>query len=196
MNIEIANRLQELRKKNGYSQEELANKLGISRQAVSKWERAESSPDTDNLICLAKLYNVSLDSLLFTEESIEDIKENQINEDNIDQMDKKTGFSVKLSDRLAGPIVLSIVTIYLFLGIVFDYWHPGWIIFLLIPILITLIDAITKKNGSLFAYPIFVLALYLFFSIEYGIWHPLWLIFITIPIYYCICDAFNKNYWQ
>ena len=62
MNIEIANRLQKLRKENGYSQEELADKLGISRQAVSKWERAESSPDTDNLIVLARLYNVSLDT--------------------------------------------------------------------------------------------------------------------------------------
>ena len=59
MNIEIANRLAKLRKEKGYSQEELAEKLGLSRQAVSKWERAESSPDTDNLICLAKLYNVS-----------------------------------------------------------------------------------------------------------------------------------------
>ena len=63
MNIEIANRLQTLRKEKGYSQEQLALELGISRQAVSKWERAESSPDTDNLICLAKLYNVSLDYL-------------------------------------------------------------------------------------------------------------------------------------
>ena len=52
MNIETANRLVQLRKENGYSQEMLADKLGISRQAVSKWERAEASPDTDNLCLL------------------------------------------------------------------------------------------------------------------------------------------------
>ena len=73
MNIEIANRLVELRKKNNLSQEELADKLGLSRQAVSKWERAEASPDTDNLICLAKIYGVSLDDLLNTDQSVEDI---------------------------------------------------------------------------------------------------------------------------
>lgn len=67
MNVETANRLQMLRKKNGYSQEELAEKIGISRQAVSKWERAEASPDTDNLILLAKLYGVTLDELLKTD---------------------------------------------------------------------------------------------------------------------------------
>ena len=47
MNIEIANRLQTLRKEKGFSQDQLDLELGISRQAVSKWERAESSPDTD-----------------------------------------------------------------------------------------------------------------------------------------------------
>ena len=70
MNIEIANRLVKLRKAHGYSQEELADKLGLSRQAVSKWERAESSPDTDNLIMLSRLYGVSLDSLLATDDDI------------------------------------------------------------------------------------------------------------------------------
>ena len=64
MNIEIANRLIKLRKEKGYSQESLAEALGISRQAVSKWERAESSPDTDNLILLARLYGVLRDRLL------------------------------------------------------------------------------------------------------------------------------------
>lgn len=70
MTIETANRLLEMRKKHGFSQEELAERLGVSRQAVSKWERSEASPDTDNLIALAKLYGVSLDSLIYgTDES-------------------------------------------------------------------------------------------------------------------------------
>lgn len=64
MDITTANRLYELRKQHGYSQDELADMLGVSRQAVSKWERSESSPDTDNLVALAKLYDVSLDELL------------------------------------------------------------------------------------------------------------------------------------
>lgn len=64
MDITTANRLYELRKQHRYSQDELADMLNVSRQAVSKWERSESSPDTDNLIALAKLYNVSLDELL------------------------------------------------------------------------------------------------------------------------------------
>lgn len=64
MTIETANKLLKLRKQHNLSQEELAEKLGISRQAISKWERAEASPDTDNLILLARLYNVSLDELL------------------------------------------------------------------------------------------------------------------------------------
>lgn len=64
MDIYTANKLLQLRKANNLSQEELAERLNISRQAVSKWERAESSPDTDNLIALAKLYRISLDELL------------------------------------------------------------------------------------------------------------------------------------
>ena len=64
MNIEIANRLVQLRKNHNLSQEELAARIGVSRQAVSKWERAEASPDTDNLILLARLYGISLDELL------------------------------------------------------------------------------------------------------------------------------------
>ena len=88
MNIEIADKLVKLRKQNGYSQEELADKLGLSRQAVSKWERAEASPDTDNLICLAKLYNISLDELLSTEDDVETIVKEQVKSE---EKEDKTG---------------------------------------------------------------------------------------------------------
>lgn len=64
MNLQIANRLVQLRKEHGLSQDALADKLGVSRQAISKWECGEAAPDTDNLIALAELYNVTLDSLL------------------------------------------------------------------------------------------------------------------------------------
>lgn len=65
MNVAIAQRLAALRREHGLTQEQLAERIGVSRQAVSKWERTESSPDTDNLIALARLYGVTLDELLY-----------------------------------------------------------------------------------------------------------------------------------
>lgn len=104
MNLEIANKLYELRKKNGLSQEALAEKLGISRQSISKWERAESSPDTDNLISLAKLYNISLDELLLNDvKEYENNSENQ--EDEPPQSDSGENASVQDDDSEEIPDV-------------------------------------------------------------------------------------------
>lgn len=72
MNVEIAQRLAELRRERGFSQEGLAEQLGLSRQAVSKWERAESAPDMGNLIALADLYEVTLDELLRVSPEVEE----------------------------------------------------------------------------------------------------------------------------
>lgn len=63
--MELNARLRELRKKAGYSQEELAEELNISRQAVSKWENGTANPDINNLIRLGELYRISTDSILF-----------------------------------------------------------------------------------------------------------------------------------
>lgn len=64
MTYEFADRLIELRKDNGMSQEELAQRIGLSRQAVSKWERAESSPDIGNLVALAEIYGLTIDDIV------------------------------------------------------------------------------------------------------------------------------------
>lgn len=63
----LGENLLKLRKGRGFSQEELADVLGVSRQAISKWERNEAYPDTENLIALSKLYGVSLDTLVYSE---------------------------------------------------------------------------------------------------------------------------------
>lgn len=60
----LADKIIDLRKKNGWSQEELAAQLGVSRQAVSKWESASSIPDLDKVIKLSGLFGVSTDYLL------------------------------------------------------------------------------------------------------------------------------------
>ena len=62
--------LQLIRKKNQLSQEGLAEMLGVSRQAVSKWELGEGYPEVDKLLLLSKKLNVSLDSLLGEENTM------------------------------------------------------------------------------------------------------------------------------
>ena len=57
-------KLLELRKQNNFSQEELAEKLGVSRQAVSRWESGETMPDSPNLLQISKIFSVSADYLL------------------------------------------------------------------------------------------------------------------------------------
>ena len=60
----LADKIINERKRNAWSQEELADKLGVSRQAVSKWESAQSVPDIQRVIQMAQLFGVSTDYLL------------------------------------------------------------------------------------------------------------------------------------
>ena len=62
--MQLAENLFNLRRQNGFSQEELADKCGVSRQAIAKWENEESLPTIEKLILIADLYNVSLDELV------------------------------------------------------------------------------------------------------------------------------------
>lgn len=66
--MELSSRLQELRKEAGYSQEQLAEMLGVSRQAVSKWESGQTNPDINNVGRLSEIYDRSTDYIIFGEE--------------------------------------------------------------------------------------------------------------------------------
>lgn len=61
--MSIGKRIYQLRKNKSFSQEYIAEKVGVSRQAVSKWEQDQTAPDTYNLIALAELFNVSVEYL-------------------------------------------------------------------------------------------------------------------------------------
>lgn len=62
--MKFAEKLTILRRRRGWSQEELAAQIGVSRQAVSKWESGQSMPDLDKILILSDLFEVSTDTLL------------------------------------------------------------------------------------------------------------------------------------
>lgn len=68
--MEFSNRLYELRKQKGLSQEELANRLNVTRQTISKWELGDSTPDMEKLMALSDLFGVSLDELVMGKEKL------------------------------------------------------------------------------------------------------------------------------
>ena len=65
----LGERLQELRKSRQFSQEQLAEQLGVSRQAISKWESGQATPDVNNIIKLSGIYKVTTDYLLMGKET-------------------------------------------------------------------------------------------------------------------------------
>lgn len=131
MNLTIANRLVELRQSLGLSQEALAASLGVSRQAVSKWERAEAAPDTDNLIALANLYNVSLDALLLGRDAPAPRPDTPALSG---QDEERTERKRRKKALLRFPYPVFITLCYLWLGFAFHLWHPAWLLFLTVPL--------------------------------------------------------------
>ena len=198
MTIEFGNRLQELRKQKGLSQEELAERLGVSRQAVSKWECGEASPDTDNLIELSKIYCISLDVLvgkgpLPEKVEVPEEKEDE-DHDEDEEEEKKHPVYTMVNVVVSSISVLLIIVAYVLLGSLLNLWGQAWVLFLLIPVIPSILDAIFYKNMKRFVYPVFIAFLYLTLCVWFpgGLWHPLWVMFLTIPLYYIIGDLIEK----
>ena len=179
LDIKLANRLVELRKQNKLSQEALAEKLGLSRQSISKWERAEASPDTDNLMALAEVYGMSLDELLGNE--VKEVKTEKIEEEKADNK------LLKLS-----PIFLLIaVAVYTAGGILAGgrWWAIAWVIFTLV-LALTLFAAskTSKKRGakialSTIAVVLATASIYVLAGMLFSLWNIAWVVFLLIPAY-------------
>ena len=129
--MEFNNKLYDLRKKKGLSQEELAGRLNVSRQTVSKWEVGESAPDMENLVALSELFGVSLDELVLDKapspalaegvsagaDVIGDIKEKVLTDDN----KKRAKKGLKIAGIVVGALVavdlISMLIYFFFFGV-------------------------------------------------------------------------------
>ena len=150
---EFGNFLYELRKEKRMTQAELADKLGVSNKAVSKWETGDAMPETGLLLPISRIFNVTVDELLngkrINDENdaseIKETKDNQNLEENKksetfkpsehlftrgkeeDDEENKTLLDI-ISGIVCGCIFLIGLATYLFLGALKGMWHPYWVI--------------------------------------------------------------------
>ncbi|MBE5924881.1 MAG: helix-turn-helix transcriptional regulator [Lachnospiraceae bacterium] len=131
--MEFNNKLYELRKQKGFSQEELASRLNVSRQTVSKWEVGESAPDMEKLIAISDLFEISLDELVKGEtpkqsdvseqvvksELYSDIKEHVLTDNN----KAKARKGLKIAGIVVAVIVLIDVISFVVYAIMFGLPH-------------------------------------------------------------------------
>ncbi|MCR5149139.1 MAG: helix-turn-helix domain-containing protein [Eubacterium sp.] len=99
--MSFADRLRELRTNNRYSQEQLAEKLMVSRQAISKWETGESLPDIDKAMMISDFFGVTMDYLLKERENVSEIKP----DDNMDRAIIKFMGSARQMNQISEELV-------------------------------------------------------------------------------------------
>ena len=109
--MEFGNKLLSLRKKNNLSQEELAEKMGVARQTISKWELGETSPDLKQAKMLSNIFQVSLDELVGN-----DIKEIMV--EKVSNTEKLAGLILKLI-KIFGIALLSFIILFILLVVLF-----------------------------------------------------------------------------
>ncbi|NHM13442.1 helix-turn-helix domain-containing protein [Xiamenia xianingshaonis] len=211
MNEALADRLARMRRDQGMSQEELANSLGVSRQAVSKWERGESSPDTGNLIALSDLFDVTIDELVRGSSDEPGAATDAGSTAEPAAADAADG--VAKAEAVATTLPLDVVPAAALAApaneaasqdvpapapatapaAAASYPPPTAAPFPYAapadgapaaPAGSSSAEPRRKGPPSTFPYPVFVAILYLCLGFLFGLWHPGWLLFLTIPLYY------------
>lgn len=129
---EFGNFLYSLRKSKGMTQQELADKLGVTNKAISKWETGEAFPETAQLVPLSDIFGVTVDDLLRGNEKA--LRETNQTAESLDE--KRESIYAEKEKKLRSIrkminiiIMLLATAIYILLGFVWELWHPGWVIF-------------------------------------------------------------------
>ena len=122
----LADKIMNLRKQQGMSQEELAHQLGISRQSVSKWESGASIPDLDKILKLSDLFGVSTDYLL--KDELEEVTFSESNSTSDDNIDSEIVKSVSIEEANAFMNLYERVSKKIALGVMLCVLSPTFII--------------------------------------------------------------------
>ena len=106
--MEFKDKLYDLRKQKGMSQEELALRLNVSRQTVSKWELGDSTPDMEKLVTISNLFEISLDELVMDKVASNDDsnKSNLVKNILTDENKKKIIHGLKIAAVILGIMVI------------------------------------------------------------------------------------------
>ncbi|MDE7389956.1 MAG: helix-turn-helix domain-containing protein [Lachnospiraceae bacterium] len=164
----LGEKIQMLRNKEGLSQEQLAEHLAVSRQAVSKWELGQSTPDLDYVVQLGELFNVSLDYLV----KDKDFSEISSQYGGLEQGKVRNALEDTVFTKIPFPFSIPVFIVCSLFG-----FHKGW-------------NWFGKAEPTLLQrlpIPFIVAILYVVLCLS-GLtaWHPFWVVFLIVPLYYVI----------
>ena len=155
----LADKIIRLRKKNGWSQEDLADKMSVSRQAVSKWEGAQTIPDLEKILQLSVLFGVTTDYLLKDEIEDEELTNDTSSDTTVKRISiEEANAYIEQRKKAAWRIALGfcywgiLTAIYLAVSFLNNQWHLSWIIFavggILFPVVMCICNYIADKGNK------------------------------------------------
>ena len=148
----LSEKIINLRKSRGWSQEELAEKLDVSRQSVSKWESGVSNPELDKIVAMSTLFGVSTDYLLkdvTTEEKepIRDfVREDEEQEREEVEEEASTKKTKGIREFVDDIFWMAVLIVYLLVSFITHRWDITWIIWLVAGIFDTVIEFCFKRR--------------------------------------------------
>ena len=175
----LGEKIQALRNQHGLSQEQLAEKITVSRQAVSKWELDQSTPDLEYIIQLSEIFGVSIDSLVKQEQDCTSASSAPDNTAETPKREEKGIWRDTVFGKVPFPFVIPVFLVSNLFGL-----HCGWNWF----------GKGEPSAAQRFPYPLVVGIVYVLCCVS-GLlnWHPGWVLFLTIPVYYLITCALARK---
>ena len=203
----IAKRLLVARKNAGFSQEEASALLSVSRQTLSKWENGDGLPDSEKLIAISRVYEISIDALLLGKTPDIDMASYEKLVEKVSTDEYTYGESLEAAlarpaedsstlDRIIQwfPYPVLCLIVFLVIGFAFNAWRVCWSVFITIPVYYSTLRSLKYKKTVMVVYPLVATVAYLIvgFCVPKG-WEYGWLLLFSIPLFSSIVRAVQQH---